>query len=34
VTTANSDITSLTKKDVVIVCGGANDVAKTMQKGP
>jgi lysophospholipase L1-like esterase len=32
VTTANSDITSLTKNDVVIVCGGANDVAKNNAK--
>ena len=34
VTTANSDITSLTKNDVVIICGVANDVAKTMLKWP
>jgi hypothetical protein len=32
VTTANSDITSLTKNDVVIFCGGANDVAKNNAK--
>jgi hypothetical protein len=32
VTTANSDITSLTKYDEVIVCGGANDVAKNNAK--
>jgi len=28
VSTANSDITNLTKNDVVIFCGGANDAAK------
>jgi len=28
VNTANSDITNLTKNDVVIFCGGANDIAK------
>ena len=28
VNTAKSDITNLTKNDVVIFCGGANDVAK------
>ena len=32
VTTANSDIASLTKNDVVIICGGANDVAKNNAK--
>ena len=32
VTTANSDITRLTKNDVVIICGGANDVAKNNAK--
>jgi hypothetical protein len=32
VTTANSDIASLTKNDVLIVCGGANDVAKNNTK--
>jgi hypothetical protein len=32
VTTANSDITSLTKNYVVIFCGGANDVAKNNAK--
>ena len=32
VTTANSDITRLTKNDVVILCGGANDVAKNNAK--
>jgi lysophospholipase L1-like esterase len=32
VTTANSDIASLTKDDVVIICGGANDVAKNNAK--
>jgi lysophospholipase L1-like esterase len=32
VTTMNSDIKSLTKNDVVIVCGGANDVAKNNAK--
>jgi len=32
VTTANSEITRLTKNDVVIICGGANDVAKNNAK--
>jgi len=32
--TANSDITNLTKNDVVIFCGCANGVAKTTLKWP
>jgi hypothetical protein len=32
VNTASSDITNLTKNDVVIFCGGANDVAKNKSK--
>ena len=32
VNTANSDITNLTKNNVVIFCGGANDVAKNNSK--
>jgi len=32
VTTTNSNITRLTKNDVVIICGGANDVAKNNAK--
>ena len=32
VTSVNSEIPSLTRKDVVIVCGGANDVAKNNAK--
>jgi hypothetical protein len=32
VNTANSDITNLTKNDVLISCGGANDVAKNNSK--
>jgi hypothetical protein len=31
-TSAKSDITSQTKNDVVVVCVGANDIAKNMQK--
>ena len=32
VTSVNSEIPSLTRKDVVIICGGANDVAKNNAK--
>ena len=32
VNTANSDITDLTKNDVVILCGGGDDVAKNKSK--
>jgi predicted phosphodiesterase len=32
VNTANCDITNLTKNDVVILCGGVNDVAKNNSK--
>ena len=34
VNTANGDIANLTKNDVVIFCGGTNDVAKTTLKRP
>ena len=32
VNTANSDITDLTKNDIVILCGSADDVAKNNSK--
>jgi hypothetical protein len=32
VNTANSDIANLTKSDVIILCGGSNDVTKKTQK--
>jgi predicted phosphodiesterase len=32
VNTANSDITNLTKNNVIILCGGSNDVAKNDSK--
>jgi len=34
VNSAASDITNLTKNDIVIFCGSANDVAKTTLKWP
>jgi predicted phosphodiesterase len=34
VNSANSDITNLTKNDIVIFCVGANDVTKTTLKRP
>jgi len=32
INSANSEIASLTKKNVVILCGGANDVSKNNSK--
>ena len=31
--TANNDIANLTKNDVVIICGGANDAVKQLHNG-